>query len=108
MKGHWSDCAIYNAPACEPGPCDCGGLELADDVPHTLVAPFVALPGSEGLVGEQEGGKSFVQPQQFPADRLASDTSAPDLPHTHRKIASSAEANGVDLYIAREPVVGKP
>lgn len=22
---HKSDCAIYNAPALEPGPCDCGG-----------------------------------------------------------------------------------
>lgn len=21
---HWSDCAVYNAPAYEPGPCDCG------------------------------------------------------------------------------------
>lgn len=23
-KAHASDCAIYNAPASEPGPCDCG------------------------------------------------------------------------------------
>lgn len=23
-KTHASDCAIYNAPASEPGPCDCG------------------------------------------------------------------------------------
>lgn len=22
---HWSDCAIHNAPAYAPGPCDCGG-----------------------------------------------------------------------------------
>lgn len=22
--GHWSDCAVHNAPALEPGPCDCG------------------------------------------------------------------------------------
>ncbi len=21
---HWSDCSIYNPPAYEPGPCDCG------------------------------------------------------------------------------------
>lgn len=21
---HWSDCAVYNAPAYEPGPCSCG------------------------------------------------------------------------------------
>ena len=31
MKEHWSDCAIHNGPALEPGPCDCDGLELADD-----------------------------------------------------------------------------
>jgi len=24
---HWSDCAIYNAPAMEPGPCDCGAIK---------------------------------------------------------------------------------
>lgn len=23
---HWSDCAVHNAPAYEPGPCDCGGF----------------------------------------------------------------------------------
>lgn len=23
--GHWSSCAIYNAPAYPVGPCDCGG-----------------------------------------------------------------------------------
>lgn len=23
---HKSDCAVYNAPAFEPGPCDCGAL----------------------------------------------------------------------------------
>lgn len=24
---HWSDCAIYNAPAYEPGPCNCGAAK---------------------------------------------------------------------------------
>ena len=23
---HYSDCAVHNAPAYEPGPCDCGGF----------------------------------------------------------------------------------
>ena len=27
---HWSDCAIYNGPAYEPGPCDCGGYKPED------------------------------------------------------------------------------
>ena len=24
---HWSSCAVHNAPAYPPGPCDCGALE---------------------------------------------------------------------------------
>ncbi|MBS4074573.1 hypothetical protein KGY14_05140 [Ameyamaea chiangmaiensis] len=28
---HWSDCAVHNGPAMEPGPCDCGGYEAAID-----------------------------------------------------------------------------
>lgn len=24
---HWSDCAVYNAPALPVGPCDCGGIK---------------------------------------------------------------------------------
>ncbi len=24
---HWSSCAVYNAPAYPPGPCDCGGFK---------------------------------------------------------------------------------
>jgi len=24
LNMHWSDCAVHNAPAYEPGPCDCG------------------------------------------------------------------------------------
>ena len=24
---HWSDCSVYNAPAFEPGPCDCGAAK---------------------------------------------------------------------------------
>ncbi len=27
MTKHASDCAVHNAPALEPGPCDCGGME---------------------------------------------------------------------------------
>ena len=27
---HASDCAVHNAPAMEPGPCDCGAIEVTD------------------------------------------------------------------------------
>lgn len=26
-REHWSSCAVNNAPALEPGPCDCGGYD---------------------------------------------------------------------------------
>ena len=28
---HWSDCAVHNALAYEPGECDCGGYSGEDD-----------------------------------------------------------------------------
>lgn len=31
---HWSDCAVYNAPALPVGPCDCGGLKSANKLPE--------------------------------------------------------------------------
>ncbi len=27
MIEHWSDCAVHNAPAYQPGPCDCGAFK---------------------------------------------------------------------------------
>ncbi|MYI74467.1 MAG: hypothetical protein F4057_03860 [Acidobacteria bacterium] len=29
---HWSDCAVHNAPAYPPGPCDCGGFRTVNGV----------------------------------------------------------------------------
>lgn len=43
---HWSDCAIYNAPALEPGECDCGGYPCEGTLLHALQdvnEAFVAL-----------------------------------------------------------------
>lgn len=46
---HWSDCAVHNAPALKPEPCDCGGYsDLTDDHRHLLVTPPVALSRSVG------------------------------------------------------------
>lgn len=28
-RGHWSDCAVHDAPALPAGNCDCGGLDFA-------------------------------------------------------------------------------
>jgi hypothetical protein len=58
-RGHWSDCAIYNAPAYEPGPCDCGGLDLAAYERYRRETGL--MPTADGLSaflrmkGKQEG-----------------------------------------------------
>jgi len=44
---HWSDCAVHNAAAYEPGPCNWGGLNLTEDTLHRAVRAFVAGPGRE-------------------------------------------------------------
>ena len=67
--GHWSDCAVYNAPALIPGSCDCGGLELAVDPVHGTIVPLVANARCAGILVEdvEEGGFVEVQkPSQPP------------------------------------------
>ena len=69
MRGHWSDCAVYNAPALIPGSCDCGGLELAVDPVHGTIVPLVANARCAGILVEdvEEGGFVEVQkPSQPP------------------------------------------
>jgi hypothetical protein len=39
---HSSDCAVYNAPAYEPGPCDCGMLNEPQTAPDSGVAVALA------------------------------------------------------------------
>lgn len=38
MTAHKSDCAIHNAPAYEPGPCDCGAVRASDGAAEKQVA----------------------------------------------------------------------
>lgn len=45
LLGHWSDCALYRAPAYEPGPCDCSSLDLTKDGGHISVASPVSGTG---------------------------------------------------------------
>ncbi len=48
MKGHWSDCAVYNEPALPAGPCDCGGFDESEDVGESAVVLRSELPGILG------------------------------------------------------------
>jgi len=38
MEVHWSDCAVNNGPAYPAGPCDCGMLELTENLAEQWVA----------------------------------------------------------------------
>jgi streptogramin lyase len=44
---HWSDCAVYNATAYEPGPCNCRGLAFH----RNALAEFAALADDWGGYG---------------------------------------------------------
>jgi hypothetical protein len=107
MTGHWSDCAIYNAPALPTGPCDCGGLELALDVTHGPVPALIAGSRSDGLLPCHEGPTSFVQSQQFPPNRFMTDAAAGNLPDTHDGVVFFGGANGMHLDIASVAVISK-
>ncbi len=45
--GHWSGCAVHNAPAYLPGPCDCGGYDPEKD--------NGVIDREDGLIGGNHG-----------------------------------------------------
>ena len=104
---HWSDCAVHNSPAQEPGPCDCGGLELAEDTDHDLVIPLVATPRRMGGFTRDDGSRGLVNPQELPADSLSADASPSDLPDTHDDVAILGVADRVDLDVSVIAVIPK-
>jgi len=59
--GHWSSCAIYNEPALPPGPCDCGGLDLAAYDRYRRVVGVVPTPGSLAAFVNEGVVPSFVE-----------------------------------------------
>lgn len=107
MNRHWSDCAIHNAPALPAGPCDCGGLELADDTSHSTIPPLVTWPGGQGAFPSDGNSARFVEPEQLPADRLIADAAATGLPDAHDSIVRLSEADSVDFDTAEVAIVPK-
>lgn len=107
MKGHWSDCAVHNAPALSIGSCDCGGLELALDTAHDLIPALVPVARSKGLLFCNESPSSLVQAQQLPADRLMTDAAASNLPHAHDGMVFFGDSDGVNLNVAGVSIVSK-
>jgi len=63
---HWSDCAVYNAPAYEPEPCNCGALDAAADRAYNLVNKIREHNGWTHLRSDSEARKLAMA---FLADR---------------------------------------
>jgi hypothetical protein len=61
-NGHWSDCAVHNAPALPLGECDCGGLDLTHDPHHGLVASPITGARRLGILIEQSDGLGRLTP----------------------------------------------
>ena len=95
--GHWSDCAVYNAPADLPGPCDCGGLDLAAYERYVLITSLIPCPRSLARFVEHGILPSAVETEQSPRQSLSALAPTADLPSPHNGIAVGGGSNGVDL-----------
>jgi hypothetical protein len=95
--GHWSDCAVYNAPACLPGPCNCGGLDLAAYERYRLVTALIPSSGSLARFISDGVLPSAVQAEQPPANGVPALAAAPDLVSPHDGVALGRGSNCVDL-----------
>ena len=104
---HWSDCAVYNEPALPVGPCDCGGLKLADYAPERFRPTLIPSTGRFGFFVSHGRGEGFIEPHQLPTDTLIRIAAAANLPNAHGEIAGGCLANGVDFDDAREAIIAQ-
>jgi hypothetical protein len=72
-KGHWSDCAVHRAPAYEPGPCNCGGLDLAAYERYVAVTALIPTPGSLAAFIANGELPSLVETEQAPLAVIGDD-----------------------------------
>lgn len=105
-RAHWSDCAVNRAPACEPGPCDCGGLDLAAYDRYVLITSLIPTPRSLARFIEDGVLPSAVEAEKAPRIGIAALASAPDLPSAHDGVAVIRGPDSMDLNNAAEPPVG--
>ena len=104
--GHWSDCAVYNAPAYEPGLCDCGGLDLAAYERYVLVTSLIPSPGGMARFIEDGVLPSAVEPKKPPRRGVAALATTTDLPRPHDRVAIGGSSGGMDLNNAGITPVG--
>lgn len=76
MEVHWSDCAVNNGPAYPAGPCDCGMLELTENLAEQWVAASIADARSGGLLVQNPVADGFIEKQDFPTCPLVTDAGA--------------------------------
>lgn len=106
--GHWSDCVLHRTPAYEPGPCDCGGLDLAAYSRYVAVTALVPTPGSLARFVKDGILPCAVETEQPPSLALPAPATTPDLIGSHDGVAILAQSDGMDFNNAREAPVGRP
>ena len=105
--GHWSDCSIHNEPALPAGPCDCGGLNLADDCLNHGIAAFISMSGGVRLLVNHMGGEGFIEPHVLPPLALMAIASTANLPNMHEFITILGKPDDMNLHDAREAVISQ-
>lgn len=106
--GHWSDCAIYNAPAYESGPCDCGGLDLTAYARYVAITSLVPTPGSLACFIKDGVLPSSVEAEQPPTLGVPAATPAPHLEGPHDRVPILGCANSMDFDNAGVATVRNP
>jgi hypothetical protein len=102
---HYSDCAVHNEPAYPAGPCDCGGLDLAENAGELLGAPLVPMARGLGLDVCQCRACSLVEDQKLPADPLIAFASAADLPDRNNVMVEGVCPDRVNLNEPRVAII---
>lgn len=104
---HWPDCTIYNEPAMPSGPCDCGGLKLADYAPERFRPTLIPTTGRFGFFVDNGRGEGFVEAHPLPTDTLIAIAAAAHLPDAHSQVASGCLLDCVNLDDPRETVIAQ-
>jgi len=105
MEQHWSDCAVYNEPESPNRPCDCGGLELSENLTHPPVVLRITRTGGLASFLDDVHRKRFVEGHHLPANRLVADATAPNLIDPHARVSSGRDADRMDFNDTDEAVI---
>ena len=105
MEHHWSDCAVHNEPESPNLPCDCGGLELSENLTHTPVILRIARTRGLATFLDNVHRKRLVERHHLPANRLVADTATTNLIDPHTGVVSGGNAYSMDFNHARKAVI---